>query len=625
MGPGGHLTPRAGDWVLGCRLDGRLSPRPGASVWRAWQPSAARDVAVKILPRSEVDPVLARHLRRRGQLLTALAPPHAAEVLDAGELGDLLVLVSRLVPGVDLERRVRRDGWWSPAQSAQVLAQVAAALDVTHRAGVVHGAVTPRNVRVTGTGESIDATLVDVGLTRLVRPRESEVDQMALPGLSVDGASQPSGRSDRFLAPEVLAGEPPTVAADVHGLAALLHLMASGSAPGDRPVIASRLHDERSRLLAVARIGLSEDPAARPSSVLALADAATLALDERPRVVGPQRTESGRPTEQPVITRIPLDAGDGEALPVASTVPPRAGAASRTVRSVVPLLRGRADRRPDDRGPVDQADPADHALDRERRGLRPDRTPDAPRLVVVPSLSGPPPTTDVADDDEDHEQGPRRASRLTAVAALVVVALLAQVGAVLWAARDDGGGAEVAGPTPSAVSPEAGTSDGPGDPPLVGEAQVVPPPPGTGPAWGTVRPGVIGPQVTAVQWLLFANGAGPRPDGVYDAGTAQRVADFQVAQDLPVTGIVDPRTWAALAAPVAPGDQGPRVRALQQLLRAAGPVPVDGTYDDRTVSAVDAFQRSNDLGSSEDADVETWAALSRAWDTTAGMSSSLDG
>ena len=135
---------------------------------------------------------------------------------------------------------------------------------------------------------------------------------------------------------------------------------------------------------------------------------------------------------------------------------------------------------------------------------------------------------------------------------------------------------------------------------------------GDGPRWGTIRPGVLGPQVTAFQWLLFARGAGPTPDGVYDALTAQAISDFQVSAGLPATGVVDPATWMALAAPVAPGDRGPRVRALQQLLRTQRALPVDGVYGERTADAVAAFQRRSGLALSGEADVETWAALSRA-------------
>lgn len=69
------------------------------------------------------------------------------------------------------------------------------------------------------------------------------------------------------------------------------------------------------------------------------------------------------------------------------------------------------------------------------------------------------------------------------------------------------------------------------------------------------------------------------------------------------------------------GATGPRVSALQYLLRGAGTsVPVTGTYDDATVAAIRAFQRANGLTVDGDAGPEVFGKLA----ATTGASSNTN-
>ena len=529
----GTWSPARGDVLLDCRLDDRLDGRPGSTVWRAWSAALARDVAVKVMARDEVDPAAVRQLEAAMRRLRAVSPPYAADVIDVGMVDDHVVLVTRLAAGEELRHVVRRDGPVDPALAVQVVAQVAACLDAAHRADIVHGEVDARHVRVTGDGREHTASLVEFGLRRRRRPGT---------------ALRPC------LAPEVRRGQEPTVASDVYGLASLLHVMVTGVQPGEPAPFPRWDAGARGRLLAVAALGLAESPADRPPDARALSDAAAMALDLVPYDATQQRTPSGQPTEQPRITREPLvDVPRAEVPPA---VPPR----------------------------------------------RP--TP------VAPPRAEPTPTTPSAPPRAESTPTDRRASRagvLVAAAGLAVIVATALLLAVRPAGEPgDDPGARAAESVGDASRQPASS------PPSTSPVEIVGTPEGR-PGWATVRPGVLGPQVTAFEWLLYANGAGARPDGVYDAPTVRTVSDFQVQAGLPVSGLVDPGTWERLAQPVVPGDQGPRVRALQQLLRVEQRLPVSGSYDDRTAAAVAAFQRRTGLTLTGEADVDTWAALTRAW------------
>jgi len=84
-------------------------------------------------------------------------------------------------------------------------------------------------------------------------------------------------------------------------------------------------------------------------------------------------------------------------------------------------------------------------------------------------------------------------------------------------------------------------------------------------------------------------------DGVYGPQTIAAVEQFQIDRDLPVTGLVDPATQAALQVELA-GRQSAQVGALQAVLVATGHYsgPVDGVWTPAVEEALKALQE--DLG-----------------------------
>jgi hypothetical protein len=160
---------------------------------------------------------------------------HEARVLDvlerAGVYGVPRVL-ARWDGGIALERlrmgtveeqagAMRRDG----AFRARTARAVFARLEAVHRAGVVHGDVSPGNVYVAADGA--EACLADFGLARLLADDADEADE--------DGAFR---GTLLYAAPEVARGEPAGTAADVFALAASLLHVSTGAPlrdPGAEP------------------------------------------------------------------------------------------------------------------------------------------------------------------------------------------------------------------------------------------------------------------------------------------------------------------------------------------------------------------------------------------------------
>ena len=129
-------------------------------------------------------------------------------------------------------------------------------------------------------------------------------------------------------------------------------------------------------------------------------------------------------------------------------------------------------------------------------------------------------------------------------------------------------------------------------------------------AWPTVRRGDSGPDVTTVQHLLNARGAALTADGAFGPLTETAVRDLQAGAGLPVTGVVDPRTWPALVVTVRRGDAGAAVRAAQvQLVEWGYELAVDGVFGAGTEAAVRDAQRQAALVVDGVVGPATWRTL----------------
>jgi peptidoglycan hydrolase-like protein with peptidoglycan-binding domain len=136
--------------------------------------------------------------------------------------------------------------------------------------------------------------------------------------------------------------------------------------------------------------------------------------------------------------------------------------------------------------------------------------------------------------------------------------------------------------------------------------------PSPSPPWSTVRRGATGFRVVAIQHLLRHRGLSLTVDGVFGAATAERVVAFQRRQALAADGIVGDRTWSALVALVRQGSRGEAVVGLQRTLGAHRLVTsADGIFGAGTAARVRDFQRSRRLTADGIVGSQTWSALTR--------------
>jgi serine/threonine protein kinase len=190
-----------------------------ATVYRGFQPSLGRPVAIKMLSLAQLpDPTLPERFRREAQLAASLEHPCIVPVYDFGEWGNYLYIVMRLVPGGTLDDRMGRH---MPVQAiVQLVSQVADGLGYAHGQGIVHRDVKPTNVLLAGADW---AMLGDFGIAR------------TLGGMTRLTAKFGAIGTPAYMAPEQWIGGDIDGRADIYSLGIMLYQLLAGTVPFTAP------------------------------------------------------------------------------------------------------------------------------------------------------------------------------------------------------------------------------------------------------------------------------------------------------------------------------------------------------------------------------------------------------
>jgi tetratricopeptide (TPR) repeat protein len=133
--------------------------------------------------------------------------------------GEVSFLSMEFVDGETLWGRIRRDGPLKPDEALEIALQLCAGLAQAHRQGVIHGDLKLGNVLLSKDAAGrMRAVLTDFGLAKFAAPDDSSL------------AGSRGGTLD-YMAPELLLGEPASVASDLYALGILFHAMLTSRTP----------------------------------------------------------------------------------------------------------------------------------------------------------------------------------------------------------------------------------------------------------------------------------------------------------------------------------------------------------------------------------------------------------
>ncbi|MEU1432170.1 protein kinase [Nocardia sp. NPDC005746] len=234
-------------------------------VYHCTQTASDRIVAVKVLIADLEEDNRKRFVREQRAMGRLTGHPRIVGVLEVGTTASgRPYLVMPYYQRGSLAARVARHGPLSAEGTLRVGVQVAGALETAHRLGILHRDVKPSNILISDYGE---LALTDFGIARVG-----------------DGFRTVTGTitgSPAFTAPEVLAGEEPTAAADVYSLGATCFALLTGHAAFERrngeelvaqfaritlqPTPNLRVHGIDDDISAAIECAMARDPEQRPS------------------------------------------------------------------------------------------------------------------------------------------------------------------------------------------------------------------------------------------------------------------------------------------------------------------------------------------------------------------------
>ncbi len=229
------------------------------AVYRGWQKSLQRSVAIKMLPPGIDDGGMdfAERFQQEARAMAKFKHPGIVTVHDAGETDHgLLYFIMECIEGQDVAQLVAARGRLAPEEALRITSRVCEAMAYAHERGVIHRDIKPSNVMIEADGT---VKVADFGLAKL-SSAESTVNTLS--SLSI-------GTPD-FMPPEALHGSR-TVdhRGDIYAVGGMLYQMLTGKAPHGRFEPPSHMVPGLDpRLDAMVDKAMQADPAKRYSSAM---------------------------------------------------------------------------------------------------------------------------------------------------------------------------------------------------------------------------------------------------------------------------------------------------------------------------------------------------------------------
>ncbi len=293
------------------RIVERIGAGGMATVFKAYQPTLDRYVAVKVLPSYHArDPIFVKRFTQEARSVAKLAHPNIVQIHDFGTQDDITYIVMEYVDGGTLKDRLKRP--LSVPEAVEFMIQAAEGLDCAHRNGIIHRDVKPANMLLRKDGHLL---LSDFGIAKILEGTTN----LTRVGTGIG--------TPQYMSPEQGTGQAVDRRSDIYSLGIVLFHCLTGRVPftADNPLTITVKH--LNEPLPVEQLRLANVPAPieqvvskmtaksaqdRYQSTDALIDALTTALAAS-NLIMPQRWRSGMSSPMPK-----LESQAGVSLPLST-------------------------------------------------------------------------------------------------------------------------------------------------------------------------------------------------------------------------------------------------------------------------------------------------------------------
>jgi serine/threonine protein kinase len=189
-----------------------------ATVYKAYQPSMDRNVAIKVLPGQLAESAeFTQRFQQEARIIAKLEHPHILPVFDYGESGGITYLVMRYLDAGTLRDRMENGRPLPLDEIDRLFTQLADALSYAHSYGIIHRDLKPSNALIDSQGNLF---LTDFGIAKLLEsasPRLTQTD--AIMG------------TPAYISPEQAQAVKVNQRSDIYSLGIILYEMVTGRVP----------------------------------------------------------------------------------------------------------------------------------------------------------------------------------------------------------------------------------------------------------------------------------------------------------------------------------------------------------------------------------------------------------
>ncbi|MBI1965449.1 MAG: protein kinase [Betaproteobacteria bacterium] len=202
------------------RIQGTLGQGGMGTVYKAFDPAIHRQVAIKTIIKSSLDPADLQYaltrFRHEAQAVGRLTHPRIAAIYDYGEDLDLAYIVMEIVNGKSLFQHIQNKAQFSLKEIGEIVRQLLDGLGYAHGQGVTHRDIKPSNLLINDDGR---IKISDFGIARIESSTLTQVGEiMGSPGYMPPEqflGTEIDARSDIYsvgvIAYELLAGRRPFI------------------------------------------------------------------------------------------------------------------------------------------------------------------------------------------------------------------------------------------------------------------------------------------------------------------------------------------------------------------------------------------------------------------------------
>ena len=187
-------------------------------VYEAYDPMISARVALKTIRPDQLagehtDDIVAR-FRREAQAAGRLSHPNIVSIYDCDEDAGTWFIAMEFVDGRDLKERFAADERFRSADIERIMTQILAALDYSHRLGVVHRDIKPANVFMLADGT---VKVADFGIAHIESSNLTQVGTVV--------------GTPNYMSPEQIMGLPVDGRSDLFSVGVILYQFLTGERP----------------------------------------------------------------------------------------------------------------------------------------------------------------------------------------------------------------------------------------------------------------------------------------------------------------------------------------------------------------------------------------------------------